>query len=110
MRTKQIQGIQHGDVLIKRVKVLPDGCKEVQPENGHWILAHGEATGHHHAIIDKGCRVLELKGELYLEVTAEQVTITHEEHRALDIPAGIYQIGRVREHDYFQDMERQVRD
>jgi hypothetical protein len=44
-----------------------------------------------------------------LEV-AEPVTITHEEHKPLEIPAGIFQIGRVVEHDYLSDMERQVRD
>lgn len=51
----------------------------------------------------------ELKDELYLEV-AEPVVITHDEHKAIPIPEGIYQIGRVKEHDYLLDMERQVRD
>ena len=105
-----INQIQHGDVIIKRITELPKGCSEVNRENGRFVVAKGEATGHNHAIVDQGCRLMELKGELYLEVTAEQVTITHEEHKALPIPAGIYKIGRVQEYDYFAEMARQVRD
>ena len=101
--------IQHGDVLLKRIPKLPRGCLEVPRKADLLIVAEGEATGHHHVIVDTGARLLELKGELYLEVT-EPVVITHDEHKPLDIPTGIYQIGRVKEHDYFQDMERQVRD
>ena len=102
--------IQHGDVLLQQVKKLPQGCSDVGRENGRLIVMRGEATGHNHAIVEAGCRLVELKGELYLEVTAEQVTITHEEHKALEIPAGIYRIGQVVEYDYFAKMERTVRD
>jgi hypothetical protein len=69
----------------------------------------GEVTGHHHAIVEKGARLYELKGELYMEVT-QPVIITHEEHKPLPIPPGIFKIGRVQEYDYFQEMERKVLD
>lgn len=101
--------LQHGDVLIKEVVELPKGVRKVARENGRIIVARGEATGHNHAIAEKGAILYELKGDLYLEV-AEPVTITHEEHKPLEIPEGIYQIGRVKEYDYFQEMEHQVRD
>jgi hypothetical protein len=104
-----VRQLQHGDVLLQEVEGLPRGSKKVARENGRIIVARGEATGHNHAIAEKGAVLYELKGDLYLEVT-EPVTITHEEHKPIEIPEGIYEIGRVREHDYFLDMERQVRD
>jgi len=101
--------IQHGDVLLERVEELPKGCSKVNPKNGSLIIAEGEATGHSHTITADKAVLYELKGELYVEVL-EPVTIDHQEHKALPIPEGIYQIGRVKEHDYISDMERQVRD
>ncbi len=101
--------IQHGDVLLTRVEKLPKGCNPVAKHNDVIVVAEGESTGHCHVITEKGATLLELKGEFYLEVT-EPVTITHEEHKALPIPEGIYHIGRVKEYDYFQEMERRVID
>jgi hypothetical protein len=101
--------IQHGDVLIKEIGELPTGVKPVGRRNGALVIAEGEATGHHHVITAEKAFLYELKGDLFLECT-ESVTITHEEHKALPIPAGIYQIGRVREYDYFSEMERRVVD
>lgn len=101
--------IQQGDVLLNQIRELPQGVERVSREEGLFIIAKGEATGHHHAIADKGVTLWELKGDLYLEVS-EPTTITHDEHKSLPIPEGIYHIGRVKEYDYFQEMERQVRD
>lgn len=43
--------IRQGDVFLRPVKSLPAGCKPIQPENGvRFVLAHGEVTGHAHAI------------------------------------------------------------
>ena len=102
--------IQHGDVLLWEVNELPSGVKIIKRKNGLLIVAEGEATGHHHAIAERGCRLYELKGDLYLEVTQEDVTITHDEHKPLPIPRGIYQIGQVKEYDHLLDMERRVVD
>lgn len=106
MNTNQIQ---HGDVLLEKVAKLPGGCRRVKPRNGRLIIAEGEATGHTHTITADKAALYELRGELYVEV-AEPVTIDHQEHKSLPIPEGIYTIGRVKEHDYLQDMERQVID
>ena len=104
--------LQHGDVLIKKVTALPTGAKPVQAE-GRLIVMRGEQTGHNHVIVSDKAKLYELTKdgvtERYLEVL-EPVTITHEEHKALPIPEGIYQIGRVQEYDYFREMARQVKD
>lgn len=56
MQTNQPQTphiIRQGDVLLVPVKALPNDCKPMQPENGRrFVLAHGEVTGHAHAIYD----------------------------------------------------------
>jgi len=101
--------LQHGDVLIKGIGSIPKGAKEVARKSGKLIVMEGEATGHHHCILDKEATLLELDGEFYLEVTAP-VTITHEEHKPIEIPTGIYQVGQVREYDYLRNMQRKVID
>lgn len=97
---------QHGDVLIQQVRGLPKGAKR-RKFNG--VLVDGEHTGHAHRIAVKDADVWELDGQIYLEMKSPS-PITHEEHKPIDIPEGIYQIGRVKEYDYLQDLERNVID
>lgn len=99
---------QQGDVLMKRVKQLPNGCKEVQRQNGRIVVMHGE-QGHTHAIDDVDAMFFEKDGKFYLKVTAP-VSLVHEEHHTQVIEPGIWEIGQVKEYDYFQEMERTVRD
>jgi hypothetical protein len=105
--------IQHGDVLLKEIESLPGGVKKTRRENGRLIVMKGETTGHAHVITDQAASIWMLekdgKTELYLEAT-EPVTIIHEEHKPLPIPAGIYRIGQVSEYDYFREMERKAID
>lgn len=101
--------IQQGDVLIREIIRIPTGAIPVPKRNGRLILAGGEITGHHHAIVGEGAKLFELKGELYMEATLP-VTVTHEEHKTLPIPPGKYHIGRVQEYDYYRELERRVID
>lgn len=107
MKTYQLQ---HGDVIIKRIESLPVGVNPIQRQPIGLVVMSGESTGHHHVITKEGARLYELKGQMYLEVSAPDITITHEEHKSITIPEGIYEIGRVHEYDYFQEMERNIRD
>jgi hypothetical protein len=101
--------LQHGDVLLKSIEILPKGVKPVQRQNGSLVIMEGEATGHKHVVAEKSANLWELNGQLYLEVT-EQVAIQHEEHKRLPVPQGLYGIAQVREFDYFQRNERIVQD
>jgi hypothetical protein len=104
--------IQHGDVIIRGVTKIPKGARRLG-RDGCLVVMEGEETGHSHIITGQTADLwtLEKDGvtQLYLEV-AEPVTITHEEHKPLEIPTGIYEIGRVKEYDYFKEMERYVVD
>lgn len=41
---------RQGDVLIERIDSVPDDAQPVPLEDGRIVLAHGEVTGHAHAI------------------------------------------------------------
>lgn len=100
--------LQQGDVLFKSVDVLPEGAKKMNRVNGQIVVMHGE-NGHTHVISDVDAMFYEKDGKTYLLAT-KPVRINHEEHHTQTIPAGIWEIGQVKEYDYFQEMERTVRD
>ena len=100
------QWFQQGDVLIKPVAAIPHGAETV----GHRVLAEGEATGHMHVAEAEEVRLFVYDGVLYMRVPAGGTRVVHEEHRALDVPPGDYQIGIVREYDHFAEASRPVID
>jgi hypothetical protein len=116
---KKALQIRQGDVYLIPVSKLPEGCIHIEPEGGRrFVLAHGEVTGHAHAIYEftpdqqaeqdlakaaevagaaleraRTRRTAQMwsapNGEWYLEVRQES-TMRHEEHSAPKIPVGIY--------------------
>ena len=87
------------------------------------ILAFGEATGHIHQIrmkdmLDKAEVTLHMPrfrtaGEDTphgFEVREETVTLTHEEHKPIDVPPGKYVVRIVREFDHIAGRSRYVAD
>jgi hypothetical protein len=110
--------IRQGDVLLLQVAALPSQCTTLPADGTRLVLAHGEVTGHAHAIYDHCADdVVTAKiasdlataaiaraqakarlwqgpnGDRYLEVTAA-VTLQHEEHTQHQIPPGIYHLPR----------------
>lgn len=93
--------IRQGDVLIVPVYNIPSTTKLVAREGGRLILAHGEATGHAHAIVDESAELVTAEGssELYLLVHGlEAVELVHDEHDTLSIAPGSYRVVRQREY------------
>lgn len=98
-----------GDVLITRVDVATSGA-EVPRDNGRVVLAYGEVTGHAHAIAESHVELFELSTDHTMDgddawaraqrllVTSEAAVIRHEEHDAIQIPAGTYRVTRQREY------------
>lgn len=83
--------IRQGDVLLFPVAKLPKGAKEIAFK-GDVVLAFGEVTGHAHRIIQTekpSARVFDVGAERYIQI-AERVALTHEEHSAIFLDAGIY--------------------
>ena len=86
---------RHGDVLLAAVAALPAGAA---PLLG-LVLAQGELTGHAHRIREAGAARLFRQGAFtYLHVTAATATLVHEEHRAIELPAGVYRVWQQREY------------
>ncbi len=89
---------RQGDVLIMAVEGLPTDLAAMSRDQGRVVLAEGEVTGHAHAIVDREAVLYEGDGDdRFLEV-ASPVTVTHEEHDAIDLPPGVYQVVRQREY------------
>ncbi len=86
---------RHGDVLIRRIARLPI---DAQKREGV-TLAQGELTGHSHRL--QQSHAVQLWGQgsnLFLEVKEPSATLVHEEHRAIELPQGIYHVWKQREY------------
>ena len=94
-----------------REENLPNGTKKVNPENGQYVLAVGEATGHAHTIdsLDTCDVFRDDAGTIWVSVLAP-TTIKHQEHGRVTLPKGKYRVGHVREEDPFEREIRSVRD
>lgn len=104
--TTRTAWFQQGDVTIQPASI-PVGPRK----DAGRVLAHGEVTGHAHRLTEASDGLLvEIDGQLYLSVGEGGATITHEEHKAIDLPPGEYKIGKVMEYDHFQMETREVRD
>lgn len=89
-----------GDLLFTPLAALPLSLKAspVAPEQGRLILAYGEVTGHHHSVPMTAVReaVRDEGGVTYL--TLDQLTaVEHQEHAAIPMDPGLWQVRRQRE-------------
>jgi hypothetical protein len=99
--------IQQGDVLFRLV-TLPKGKQTVLAKK-RCVLAEGEHTGHAHVVEDDEAELVQIGEKILLTLTKE-ATVKHEEHKPVTLSPGIWEIGRVKEYDYFSQMVRQVAD
>jgi hypothetical protein len=93
---------RQGDVLIERIEAMPAKRTAIPRENGRVILAHGEVTGHAHAIVDEKCDLYASPdapmGVTYLEIQQAVVALKHDEHSTIELPEGKYRVTRQREY------------
>ena len=111
---------RQGDLFIERIAGIPSTAQK-QRKSKHIILAHGEVTGHHHAlettepaewwdereISTANERPTKLTGELFVSLPAGGV-VTHPEHSAVKLPPGNYRI--IRQREYTPEAVRNVAD
>ncbi len=92
---------RQGDVLLVEIDQPSRTGKPINPEDGRIILARGELSGHAHAIQegDGKAKFFERAGgRRYLLIT-EIGRLEHEEHGAIVLEAGWYEVIRQREYD-----------
>ena len=83
--------VSQGDVMLFKVAALPKGAVEIKTE-GDVILAYGEVTGHAHRIkqaAKPSARIFDFGAERFIQVL-EKIALTHEEHGAIFLDAGVY--------------------
>jgi hypothetical protein len=86
---------RQGDVLIRRIASLPRGAQRREGTT----LAEGELTGHSHRLQQADAVQLWMQDHhLFLEIKEPSATLVHEEHQAIALPQGFYQIWRQREY------------
>ena len=108
--TKKI--LRHGDVGL-----YPISKEEYEKLEGKVIagkksfsIKEGEATGHNHVITAEEMELKLMPDGTYALKIGDSI-ITHEEHKALDIPGGYYRQVDERELNHFgESLERKVID
>ena len=99
---------RHGDLLIRQIEAIPKSSTKLDTN----ILAEGEATGHHHRLVGGQLQIMqdtEDVGVKYFEAKSD-LSLVHEEHSKLVIPAGMYSVSIDREHDIIDEATRRVYD
>ena len=102
---------RQGDVFIVPVGKLPPGLVPVERERGRVVLAHGEVTGHAHAIKDKRAALFRdpKLAAIFMHVSGDTpVALDHDEHETIMLPPGDYQV--IRQVEYTPEAIRNVAD
>ena len=85
---------RQGDILLRRVRAIPEGLAVVPRDAGRIVLAYGEVTGHAHAISAPEVEATLLsasENRRFLRLMRD-VDLRHEEHATIDLPAGDYEV------------------
>jgi hypothetical protein len=89
------QPIRQGDVILVPMEQPIVGGDRLD----HLTLAEGEISGHRHRI-SEGEATLFADGDLlYLQVESDRATLSHEEHRRIDIPRGTWVVRIQRQYE-----------
>ncbi|MBN1801655.1 MAG: hypothetical protein JW891_09135 [Candidatus Lokiarchaeota archaeon] len=86
---------RHGDVIIEKIKKLPEGLSKKKTH----ILVKGEITGHAHRFQDpRSVQLWEDNGALFFEVLEPSASLIHEEHNTIEFKKGTYLVKIQREY------------
>lgn len=90
--------VRQGDVLVEETTMaVPVAAKRRARENGRVVLAHGEVTGHAHALADPGVALYDADDLALLEV--DQLSeVRHDEHGAVTVTPGRHEV--IRQSEY----------
>lgn len=107
--------VRQGDVLLVPVKSIPDGLKADNRQK--CILAYGEVSGHHHRFEGGHVTAFFKEGDVgpaigggsnlrgsatdvvFVSIPKAGASLVHEEHDAIAVAPGIYEVRRQREFD-----------
>jgi hypothetical protein len=101
---------RQGDVLLIRVAMIQAAIEIPRDTQNRIVLAHGEVTGHAHAIHDETAELFRGRAAntgVFLQVV-NRVELRHEEHTTVRVPKGAYRV--LRQTEYSPGELRQVAD
>ena len=98
--------IRQGDVLLKKIDKPLIGLSKRKDKT----VALGEATGHHHTFTGHAEVFGERSGQQCVVVEGDDCVLTHQEHKTIEIPKGIYEVMIQREFDLVEQLNKQVND
>lgn len=92
--------IRHGEILLLPVRSASTGSVEQVTE---CVVGHSE-SGHHHVLESDAefAQIVAANGDLFVDLpspTALRHRKSHQQHRELSVPAGVWQIVRKTEFD-----------
>ncbi|MBF0537659.1 MAG: hypothetical protein HQL03_05310 [Nitrospirae bacterium] len=86
-----------GDVFLTLKQHVPEESHKVSKTNIGYILATEQATGHAY-VIEEDIELYENHGVLYVK-TDRRVYLKHDQHKAVEVNKGIWEVCRVRDDD-----------
>jgi hypothetical protein len=92
--------IRHGEVMLVPVNSAPAGATE---RVSSCIVGHSE-SGHHHVLDGEQefARIVAANGDVYVDLDTPTRLLhqkDHEQHRQLEVPAGVWRVVRKTEFD-----------
>ena len=99
--------LQQGDVILKKINELPKGKIKLTKKA---ILAEGELTGHCHTLIaPETLSICETDKGVFVKVD-DKSELIHQEHCAIAVDPGIYEVVKVKEYNHFEEEIRNIVD
>lgn len=99
--------MRQGDVLLTLVDDEGQTGAAIPREGGRLVLAHGEVTGHAHAVATKDAEMFSCADQTFLRMI-ERGELTHEEHGTIQLDRGLYRV--TRQSEYTPEAIRNVAD
>jgi len=110
-----VKTFRQGDVFVKRTKKQPSEQAKAIADGVRTILAYGEVTGHAHEVIGVGNddpvpaqQLFEEPDGTRLLVVRRDAELRHEEHGAIALGKGTYEV--IRQREYAPDAIRNMAD
>ena len=103
-----MENYRHGDLVFSPTNEIPKDGK-LRPEAAEYPLAFGEVTGHSHRLKGKA-KVYDLPNDELILAVEEDSELSHEEHKTIRFPKGLYLMRKEQEFNYFDNEIARVAD
>ncbi|MBF0344624.1 MAG: hypothetical protein HQL06_10385 [Nitrospirae bacterium] len=90
-----------GDVFLTKAQNVPERSHRVKRSNIGYVLATEQSTGHVY-VIEEEVELYENHGTLYVK-TDRRVYLKHDEHKAVQIDEGVWEVCRVRDYELLSE-------